>query len=105
MTEQERETVININQADSKEGYFVFGTSIHSHANKIKKIVGKYIISETINKNINGEITWYSFKIPSDYLSPSFAIRKKVVRSLSPEQLEIQRKRMLAMRLNSKKNK
>lgn len=67
---EEKETIILINEADLKDGYFCFDTSIKRHADRILKL--------GFTPKKQSEEYW-SFHLPKSYLSKAMGIRKPKV--------------------------
>jgi hypothetical protein len=81
MALEEQETMITINQADKKEGFFKYATSRKCDYEKLlRRVKGKEnLIEVNESKNREGEITFYTCKVPLKYLSPSsYGVRKEV---------------------------
>lgn len=86
MEKNERETVIIINLADIKDGYFSFGTSERSHfARLCKRIGGRNVLREVReDKDCNGDVKWWQCHVPVQFLSlRTFAIGRKAKRNTS----------------------
>ena len=84
---EESETTIVINQADLEDGYFVFGTSIPSHFQRLCKKIGKDNI-QTKESTKDGVVTYWDCRIPSKYLAKgSFCVKKprKIRQPISSE--------------------
>lgn len=79
MKNEELETIILFNRADSKDGYFTVSTSIKSNADKIKKRVGEHNIKDLkidYSRASNEPIYW-QFTLPIQcYSRSSYGIRK-----------------------------
>lgn len=73
MSTSDIETIILINEADRREGYFRFGTSNPAHNRKLLRRVGD--IRPKISKSA-GEPVWWEYKLPIKLLSSTFGIRK-----------------------------
>lgn len=84
------ETIILLNEADLREGYFVFSTSRDTHFVRLCKRVGgaENLLEVKLSKR-DGKVTWYSAKVPVKYLSRThfglrnFAVDKKKFLPLS----------------------
>lgn len=91
---EESETNIIINQADLKDGYFVFGTSMSSHFQKLCRRVGETNLLEVKKSTRDGQTTYWQCKVPSRYLSKShFGIR---ILGAQPRKLSQKQKSNLA---------
>lgn len=78
MSHEETETVIVINEADRREGFFRFGTSNIGHLKKLYKRVGKEYPVLLHESKKDGEITWSEFKVPYHSLASTLGLKKKV---------------------------
>ena len=75
----ERETIIQINDADIFEGYFQFRTTKLKHWNKMCDRIGgtEKLLWFEITRDTNGHPNYYSAHIPRKYFSLiSFGIKK-----------------------------
>lgn len=87
----EKETIITINDADMREGFFYFGTSKRHHYDRIKKLLKEeHIVEEKIHYH-GAAPSYWSMKLRSDCLTKrGFSIRPP--RTYSDSQREIMRK-------------
>lgn len=74
----EHETIILLNDSDIAEGYFQVGTSKVGHYRKLLKKLGeKTFIEIKINKDREGNDTYWDMKIPVSCLSKAtFGIKR-----------------------------
>lgn len=75
MSTSDIETIILINEADRREGYFSFGTSNPAHNRKLLRRVGDGFAPK-ISKGPGGFVTWWQYRLPIKLLSSTFGIRK-----------------------------
>lgn len=98
----ELETVININRADLKAGFFIIGTSEKRIADKIQKRAGQTGIVDLKTCRQGDKVTYWDFKVRSSLLASNLGIKlgNTKPRVLSKEQKE----RLLACRRKVKAN-
>lgn len=71
------ETIILLNEADLREGYFAFSTSKEAHFLRLcRRVGGVENLLEVKTSERDGKITWWSAKVPVKYLSKThFGLR------------------------------
>lgn len=74
----ETETVIVINEADRRDGYFTIGSSNISHIRKIERRLGSDIIERRDSRGPDGKLTFSQFRAPISRLSGTLAIKPKL---------------------------
>lgn len=63
------ETIILINEEETKEGFFTFSTSYPHHAKKIISRIGQvHMRGIRRDMDADGNIRWWEFKIPLEFL-------------------------------------
>lgn len=75
----ERETIICLNDADKLDGYFVFGTSIKAHWDKVVRRVGglSSLMEVRMDQGPAGDIRYWSCRVPIEFLDPYLGVRGK----------------------------
>lgn len=85
MSYDEQETLIRLNQADLKEGWFSFGTSRQCDFEKlIRRIGSENVLSVTESKDREGKTTFWNCKVSSKCLSrANWGIRRRTNTALN----------------------
>lgn len=78
MERSEQDTVIVINQADRREGYFTFSTTYRPHWQKLLKRVGRANLVITRETPLSDPYPSYQAQVPYAYLSKAnFGVRNR----------------------------
>jgi len=77
MAIEDQETIITVNEADWRDGYFTFGTSRPADFQKLIRRCPKDKLIDLRESTREGKTTYWNCKVPSEYLSRStFSLRR-----------------------------
>ena len=79
MPREDRETIICLNQADMRDGFFVFGTSEATHFRRLcRRIGGQDNLHNLKVSKFEGKPVWWECEVPVEYMSrTTWGIRKR----------------------------